>query len=113
MFEKRVGILDIESQFTFPYYISFVTLLMLVFGIAFQTPIAIFILNRTGLVTIDAFRKSRRIVFLSVFIIAAVVTPPDFISQVTLAIPLYALFELGILISWLSERKRNSKKAAD
>ena len=104
-------ILDVESRFTFPSYISFVTLLMLVFGIAFQTPIAIFILNRTGLISIKAFCKSRKFVFLGVFIIGAVVTPPDFISQVTLAIPLYALFEIGILLSWLAERRKKSSNA--
>jgi sec-independent protein translocase protein TatC len=104
-------ILDVESRFTFPSYISFVTLLMLVFGIAFQTPIAIFILNRSGLISIETFCKSRKFVFLGVFIVGAMVTPPDFISQVTLAVPLYALFELGILLSWLAERRKKSSNA--
>ena len=57
---------------------------MLVFGLAFQTPIAIFILNVTGLVSIDLLKKSRRFVFLGVFVIAAMVTPPDVISQIML-----------------------------
>ena len=65
---------------------------MLVFGIAFQTPIAIFILNKTGLVSIAALKKSRKYVLLGVFILAAVATPPDVISQETLAIPLYFLY---------------------
>lgn len=82
---------------------------MLVFGIAFQTPIAIFILNRTGLVLIRTFTKSRKYIILIVFILTAVLTPPDPFSQVSLAVPLYALFELGILLSWFSERKK--KKA--
>ncbi len=103
------GVLDARSNFTFADYISFITMLMLVFGMAFQTPVAIFFLNRTGLVTIQALRKSRKFVLLGIFVIAAMATPPDPISQVTLAIPLYLLFELGILLSVFAERKRKSQ----
>jgi sec-independent protein translocase protein TatC len=99
--------LGLKSNWTFPKYVSFISALMLVFGIAFQTPIAIFFLNRTGLVSIRALSRSRKYVFLAVFIIAAMATPPDVISQVTLAVPLYLLFELGILMSYLAGlRKR-------
>ena len=104
-FNERM--LDVRSQFTFQHYISFVSHLMLVFGLAFQTPTAIFFLNRTGLVSVQALNRSRKFVLLAIFIVAAMATPPDVISQVTLAIPLYFLFELGILLSYLSEcRKR-------
>lgn len=91
--------LGIETTWTFQYYISFVTHLMLVFGLAFQTPTAILFLNKTGLVSLDALKRTRKYVLLGIFIISAIVTPPDVVSQVTLAIPLYALFELGILLS--------------
>ena len=104
-FNQRV--LGVNSNFTFANYISFVTMLMLVFGIAFQTPIAIFFLNRTGLVSIQALRRSRKFVLLCIFVVAAMATPPDVISQVTLAIPLYGLFELGILLSWFAERRKS------
>lgn len=104
------GVLGARSNFSFSDYISFVTMLMLVFGIAFQTPIAIFFLNRTGLVTIKALRKSRKFVFLGIFVVAAMVTPPDVISQVTLGIPIYVLFELGILLSVFSERKKKRQE---
>lgn len=108
-FNERV--LHVNSNFTFANYMSFVALLMLVFGIAFQTPIAIYFLNRTGLVSVAALRSSRKFVFLGVFIVGAMVTPPDFISQITLAIPLYLLFELGILLSYLAGRKDKLRKA--
>lgn len=99
-------ILRVSSNFTFCNYITFVTTLMLVFGIAFQTPIAIFFLNKTGLVSLWALRRSRALVLLGVFIVAAVATPgPDVVSQITLAVPLYLLFELGILLSHLANRK--------
>ena len=102
-------IIGVSSSWTFQKYISFVTLLMLVFGLGFQTPIAIFILNRTGLISIEAFRRSRKYVFLGVFIIAAIATPPDVISQITLALPLFALFELGIALCWFVERRKKLK----
>ncbi len=104
------GVLDARSNFTFADYISFITMLMLIFGVAFQTPIAIFFLNKTGLVSIQGLRKSRKFVLLGIFIVAAMATPPDVISQVTLGIPLYILFELGILLSVFSERRRKSKE---
>jgi len=110
-FNERV--LGVSSNFTFANYISFVTMLMLVFGIAFQTPIAIFFLNRTGLVSIEGLRRSRKFVLLGIFVIAAMATPPDPISQVTLAFPLYALFELGILLSWFASRKKRSQGDQD
>jgi sec-independent protein translocase protein TatC len=106
------GILDARSNFTFADYISFITMLMLIFGVAFQTPIAIFFLNRTGLVSIKALRKSRKFVLLGIFIVAAMVTPPDVISQITLGIPLYFLFEFGILLSVFSQRRRKSQEKA-
>jgi sec-independent protein translocase protein TatC len=107
------GLLGARSNFTFSDYISFVTMLMLVFGVAFQTPIAIFFLNRTGLVSIQALRKSRKFVLLIIFVIAAMATPPDVISQITLAIPLYFLFELGIFLSVFSQRRRKLKEKVE
>ena len=106
-FNQRI--LDVKSQFTFQHYISFVSHLMLVFGLAFQTPTAIFFLNRTGLVSVQALNKSRKFVLLAIFVVAAMATPPDVISQVTLAVPLYALFELGILLSYIATRRKKSR----
>jgi sec-independent protein translocase protein TatC len=101
--------IGLESNWTFPKYVMFVSSLMLIFGIAFQTPLAIFFLNRTGLVSIKALRASRKYVILGIFIIAAMATPPDVVSQVTLAIPLYFLFELGIVLSCFASRKKRSQ----
>ena len=105
--------IGVSSTWTFQKYISFVTMLMLVFGLGFQTPVAIFVLNRTGLVSIAALKSSRKYVVIGMFAVSAVVTPPDVISQITLAVPLYALFELGILLSWLAERRKKKQKAAE
>ena len=108
-FNERI--LDVRSQFTFQHYIAFVTHLMLVFGLAFQTPTAIFFLNRTGLVSRKALSRSRKYVLLVIVIVAAMATPPDVVSQVTLAVPLYLLFELGILLSYFADRRRKSQSS--
>jgi sec-independent protein translocase protein TatC len=105
MFNKNV--LGVASNFTFKNYVSFVTTMMLVFGLAFQTPIAIFFLNKTGLVSIEALRRSRKYVFLGTVIIAAAATPgSDLVTLTSLTIPMYLLFELGILLSRYSNRKK-------
>ncbi len=103
-------VLEASSTFTFQKYVSFVTTLMLVFGLAFQTPVAIYCLNCTGIITIDALKRSRKFTLMGVVILAAVLTPPDFISQITLAIPLYLLFELGVLFCWLAEKRDKSRR---
>jgi sec-independent protein translocase protein TatC len=108
-FNERM--LDVRSQFTFQHYISFVSHLMLVFGLAFQTPTAIFFLNKTGLVSRKALSRSRKYVVLVIVIVAAMATPPDVVSQIALAVPLYLLFELGILLSYFADRKRKSQSS--
>ena len=103
MFNKQV--LDVDSNFTFQNYVSFITVMMLIFGVAFQTPIAIFFLVKTGLVSIQAMARSRRFVIFGIVILAAIATPgSDMFSLFSLAIPLYFLFELGIVLAGLSQR---------
>lgn len=92
------GIKSIQMQVTLSSYTDFMFAMMLVFGLCFQLPIAIVAINRLGIISAPAFKKARKYVFLAVFIIAAVVTPsPDVISQIALALPMYILYELGIL----------------
>ncbi|MGD0078481.1 MAG: twin-arginine translocase subunit TatC, partial [Sedimentisphaerales bacterium] len=104
-------VLAAQSSFTFQQYVSFVTTMMLMFGLTFQTPIVIFCLNRTGIVSLDAFRRSRRFAILAIVIIASVITPGgDLISLFSLSIPMYLLYELGILLSWIAERRAKSRR---
>ncbi|HZF78244.1 MAG TPA: twin-arginine translocase subunit TatC [Rubrivivax sp.] len=83
------------------HYFGFVLTLFLVFGIAFEVPIAVIVLARIGVVTIDQLRKSRGYFIVGSFIVAAVVTPPDVISQLALAIPMCILYEIGIVAAQL------------
>ena len=78
-------------------YFGFVLTLFLVFGIAFEVPIAVIVLARMGIVTIAQLRQWRGYFIVGSFVIAAVVTPPDVISQLALAIPMCILYELGII----------------
>ena len=104
------SVLGVESNFTFQKYISMITIMMLVFGLAFQTPIVVYFLNKTGLVSIHVLRKSRKYVLLGVVVVAAAATPgSDMFSLFSLAAPLYLLFELGILLClWSGRRKKAS-----
>jgi len=102
---------SVASDWTLQKYVSFVTILMLVFGIAFQTPIAVFILVRTGLVRIATLRRNRAYVILGLAFLSAVATPsPEPISMLALLIPLYALYELGIGLSVFAEKKAKAKR---
>lgn len=78
-------------------YLNFVLSLFIVFGLAFEMPVIVFIIIRFGILSIDKARKIRSYMFVGCFIIAAIVTPPDILSQTMLALPLYLLYELGII----------------
>jgi sec-independent protein translocase protein TatC len=69
------------------------------FGITFEVPVAVVVLVRIGLVSIEKLKESRRYFIVGAFIVAAIVTPPDVLSQVMLAVPLCLLYEAGILVS--------------
>jgi len=83
-------------------YFGFVLTLFLVFGISFEVPIAVIVLARMGVVTLDQLRKWRGYFIVGSFIVAAVVTPPDVISQLALAIPMCILYEIGIIAASFS-----------
>lgn len=91
---------------------DFILVLALVFGIAFQTPIAIVFAERMGLVSFAALCEARKYVFLGTFVIGAVLTPPDVISQVALAVPLYILYEGGLLVCRFWQKKRKIEPSA-
>jgi len=84
---------DIEA------YLSFVMTMFLAFGVTFEVPVAVVLLVRTGLVTVQKLKDARGYVVVGAFVIAAVVTPPDVVSQFLLAVPLCVLYVVGILVS--------------
>lgn len=82
-------------------YFGFVLTLFFVFGLAFEVPVAVIVLVRAGMVTVEQLRSVRGYFIVGAFVVAAVVTPPDVISQLALAIPMCLLYEAGILAAQL------------
>ena len=101
-----------HSQFAIDFYISFVLTLALAFGIAFETPIVVFFLAWTGIAPTAAMKRGRRYVLLGTVALAAILTPPDVISQLLLAGPMYVLFEIGLIVARTADRKRTENAAA-
>jgi sec-independent protein translocase protein TatC len=93
-------------------YMEFVLVLLFSFGIAFEVPVAVVLLVIVGLVPLEKLTRIRGYVLIAVFIIAAILTPPDAVSQTVMAIPMYLLYEGGILFARLVVRRRASQKAA-
>ena len=93
-------------------YLSFVMHFIFAFGIAFLLPILLMLLERAGLVTRNQLKSGRRYAILVAFVIAAIATPPDIVSQFLLAIPLILLYELSLIAIWFTERKRAKEAAA-
>lgn len=86
-------------------YLSFVLGMFLAFGITFEVPVAVVILVRMGIVSVEKLREFRAYVIVGAFVVAAVVTPPDVVSQFMLAIPLWLLYEAGVVVAgWIGAR---------
>ena len=92
-------------------YLDFVMTLFMAFGIAFEVPIAVVLIARFGWVTIAQLKEVRSYVIVGAFIIGAIFTPPDIISQFMLAVPLWLLYEAGILVAQLTTPKTNTIRA--
>jgi sec-independent protein translocase protein TatC len=97
---------DIEA------YFNFMIGMFLAFGIAFEIPVVVVVLAITGLVSIEQLREWRGYVIVGIFVVAAIVTPPDVVSQLALAIPMCILYELGIVVAQLVVRGRKQEAAA-
>ncbi len=87
-------------------YLSFATRFIFGFGVAFLLPVLLMLLERAGLVTRLQLKKGRRYAIVVAFVIAAVLTPPDVVSQLLLAVPLVLLYEVSLIAIWFTERRR-------
>ncbi|MCC8458816.1 Sec-independent protein translocase subunit TatC [Photorhabdus aegyptia] len=96
-------------------YLSFVMALFMAFGVSFEVPVAIILLCWSGVVTPESLKKKRPYILVGAFVVGMLLTPPDVFSQTLLAIPMYLLFELGILLShfYTGQRKLGDRSEED
>lgn len=87
-------------------YLSFVLGMFMAFGVTFEVPVVVILLVRMGVVSVDKLRQGRPYVIVGAFVVAAIVTPPDVLSQTLLAVPLWLLYEAGILMAVFLGRKK-------
>lgn len=93
-------------------YLSFVLTMFIAFGLTFETPVVVVVLVRMGVVGLDKLRAARSYVIVGAFVIGAIFTPPDVISQLLLAVPLWLLYEVGLFLArFVSAEKREGLTA--
>lgn len=116
-FQGEVGGVQKDALPGIGNYLSFCTRFLFGFGIAFLLPILLMLLERAGIVSREQLVKGRRYAIVAAFAISAVLTPPDAVSQLMLAIPLYALYELAILsirvTHWRAAKRSNAESSGE
>jgi sec-independent protein translocase protein TatC len=108
-FEGNVGGVTQEALPGVGNYLNFSTTFIFGFGVAFQLPVLLMLLERAGIVTYEQLRDGRRYAIVGAFVAAAVLTPPDIISQLLLAIPLCLLYELALIAIRFTHKKRTQE----
>lgn len=93
-------------------YLSFSSTLLLAFGIVFELPLVVTFLAKLGIVTVPFLKKNRKYAILSIFIVAAILTPPDVVTQIMMALPLMVLYEISIVGARLFGKKPLDKETA-
>ena len=107
------GVLPVQVEPKVDQYLTLVLRLIFAFGLAFELPVLLMLLARTGLITSAGLAAKRKYSIIGVFILAAVITPPDVVSQIGLAIPIIILYELSIVGARMIEKRRMKKHGDD
>ncbi len=103
----------INAQISFEKYISFMLSLMVTFGLVFEMPMLTMFLSQLGIVKPKFLISTRKYAVLIIFIVAAILTPPDVISQFTIAVPMLVLYEISIAVCRFIEKRKKTKNTAE
>lgn len=104
---------DVQPMFTFNNYLAFFSRFHLSFALVFQVPLIFALLGRLGILRYELLKKSKKFALLIIVIASALLTPPDFVSQLLMILPLYLLFELGTFLVKLIEKKKLKSQAKE
>ena len=108
----RIAIEDVASMVSIKSYISFINTMLLCFGAVFEMPVIVFLLSKLEILKPEFLKANRGLLVIAIFILAAVITPPDVVSQLMLAFPMVLLLQLSTIICTVVD-KTNRKKMAE
>jgi sec-independent protein translocase protein TatC len=112
-YQRNVGGVEQIALPAIGNYFDFVTKFIFGFGVAFLLPVLLMLMERAGIVTRAQLKRGRRYAIVAAFAIAAVLTPPDVVSQLTLAVPMVLLYEIALIAIWFTERRRRRQADGD
>ena len=110
---RFTGEVDVSASISIHQYISFLLTVFLIFGIVFEMPVIASVLSILGILRAEWLIKARKIMIVAIFLLAAIITPPDVISQILIATPMLILYELSILLCRLITRRKRASADAD
>ena len=106
----KIAITEVASMISIASYVSFVNTMLLAFGIVFEMPVLVFLLSKLGLLKPSFLKKNRGLIIVAIFIFAAIITPPDVVSQLMLGLPMVVLMEISIAICVLVDKGKKKKQ---
>ena len=106
----RIAIDEVSSMLSIQSYVSFVNMMLFAFGIVFEMPVLVFILTKIGILKPSFLKKNRGVIVVVVFVFAALITPPDIVSQLMLGIPMLVLFEFSIFVASVVYRRKTREE---
>ena len=107
------GEVDVSASISIQAYISFLLSVFVIFGVVFEMPVITVVLTALGILRAEWLAKGRKIMIVAIFFLAAVITPPDVISQILIAVPMLLLYELSILLCRIIGKRRKKKAEAE